>query len=446
MEVYLLPRYNYHLRNLITPLMVKKIAISLIILAVLAGGYYFTQSQGTKETAEITIRVRRDNLKINVTVSGELEAKNSVNVMGPTGLQSARVYQVKIDDIVPEGKVVKKGDFVAALDRSELLEKIREEELDYEESLNKYEQTRIDTAIDLRAQRDKLVNAEYDVQEKQLILEQSQYEPPATIKQNELDLEKAKRTLSQGKQEYELLRQKSTSQMAQAWAKFKDDKGDLSFLQELSQRFTINAPENGMVIYDRDWNGRKKEKGSQIQAWSPVVATLPDLSAMVSKTYVNEVDISRIQDGQTVELGLDAFPEKQLSGTVTHVANIGEQRPNSDAKVFEVTVEVHEADTTLRPAMTTSNMIITDYVEGVLLVPLEAVHNQGDSLTYVFQKNGFSAQRQEVALGAKGNDLVVVTDGLAEDDVVYLSIPKSAEEKPIALLVKSQPLTARGND
>ncbi len=426
--------------------MAKKIAIAFVILALLAGGYYFSQTQGTEETAEITTKVRRDNLKINVTVSGELEAKNSVNVMGPTGLQSARIYQVKIDDIVPEGKVVGKGDFIAALDRSELLEKIREEELDYEESLNKYEQTRIDTAIDLRAQRDKLVNAEYDVAEKQLILEQSQFEPPATIKQNELDLEKAKRTLAQGKQEYELLRQKSTSQMAQSWAKFKDDKGDLSFLQELSQRFTIKAPENGMVIYDRDWNGRKKEKGSQIQAWSPVVATLPDLSAMVSKTYVNEVDISRIKEGQTVELGLDAFPDKQLSGTVTHVANIGEQRPNSDAKVFEVTVEVHEADTTLRPAMTTSNMIITDYVEGVLLVPLEAVHNQGDSLTYVFQKNGFTTRRQEVALGAKGNDLVVVTEGLEEDDVVYLSIPKNAEEKPIALLEKSEPLTARGND
>ena len=432
--------------NLTTALMAKKVIIPLAVLAALIGGYYFTRSQGVEETAEITTEVRRDNLKIDVTVSGELEAKNSVSVMGPTGLQSARIYQVKIDDIVPEGKVVEKGEFIAALDRSELLEKIREEELDYEESLNKYEQTRIDTAIDLRAQRDKLVNAEYDVTEKQLILEQSQYEPPATIKQNELDLEKAKRTLSQGKQEYELLRQKSTSQMAQAWAKLKDDKGDLSFLQELSQRFTIKAPENGMVIYDRDWNGRKKEKGSQIQAWSPVVATLPDLSAMVSKTYVNEVDISRIKEGQTVELGLDAFPDKQLSGTVTHVANIGEQRPNSDAKVFEVTVEVHEADTTLRPAMTTSNVIITDYVEGVLLVPLEAVHNQGDSLTYVFQKNGFTTRRQEVALGAKGNDLVVVTKGLEEDDVVYLSIPKNAEEKPIALLEKSEPLTARGND
>ncbi len=105
-----------------------------------------------------------------------------------------------------------------------MLEKVREEELEYEESLNKYEQVRIDTAIDLRTQRDKLVNAQYDVQEKQLILEQSQFEPPATIKQNELNLEKAKRTLTQLGQEYELLKRKSVSQVAQAYAKFKDAK------------------------------------------------------------------------------------------------------------------------------------------------------------------------------------------------------------------------------
>ena len=427
--------------------MIKKIAIPLVMLAVLVGGYFFFRTQDSEESNDITAQVTRENLKIDVTVSGELEAKNSVNVMGPNGLMSARVYRIKIDDIVPEGKVVEKGDFVANLDRSELMEKIREEELDYEESLNKYEQVRIDTAIDLRTQRDKLVNGQYDVEEKQLILEQSQFEPPATIKQNELNLEKARRTLIQLEQEYKLLQRKSVSQVAQAYAKFKDAKGDLKFLQDLSAQLTVKAPENGMVIYDRDWNGKKKEKGSQIEAWRPIVATLPDLSAMVSKTYVNEVDISRIKQGQKVEIGLDAFPEKQLSGTVTQVANIGEQRPNSDAKVFEVTIKVNEVDTTLRPAMTTSNMIITDYIENALLVPLEAVHSQGDSITYVFHKNGFSATRREVALGAKGNDMVEITDGLEEDDVVYLSVPKNAEDKPIALLEnKPQPLTDKGND
>ena len=278
-------------------------------------------------------------------------------------------------------------------------------------------------------------------------MDQSQFEPPATIKQNELELAKAKRALEQARQEYTLLREKSTSEMAQAGAKLKDDQRDLTKLQNLLKELNIMAPENGMVIYDRDYDGRKRAKGSQINAWRPLVATLPDLSTMVSRTYVNEVDISRIQLNQEVAIGLDAFPEKQLSGKVTQMANIGEQRPNTDAKVFEVTVEVNENDTTLRPAMTTSNAIITNYIENVLLVPLEAIHSQGDSLTYVFKKNGLATVRQEINVGPKGNDMIVIAKGLDEDDEVFLSIPRNAEDKPIAYLDdEPEPLTDKGND
>ncbi|MEO0331061.1 MAG: efflux RND transporter periplasmic adaptor subunit, partial [Bacteroidota bacterium] len=373
--------------------------------------------------------------------------KNSVQIMGPNGLPQARIYQVNIDDIVSEGTVVKKGDMVARLDASELMDKIREEELEVEESMNKYEQTQIDTAITLREQRDKIINLQYDLEQKKLILEQSKFEPPATIKQNELDSEKAERALEQGKQEYQLLRRKSVSEMAQSSTKLLDDQRDLEKLQRLLRELTITAPENGMVIYVRDWDGSKKGKGSQIRTWDPRVATLPDLTSMISRTYVNEVDISRVTTGQEVEIGLDAFPDKKLTGKVTQVANIGEQRPNSDAKVFEVTVEVNENDTTLRPAMTTSNAIITNYIEDVLLVPLEAIHSQGDSLTYVFKKSGLSTVKQQINLGTKGNDMVVVAQGLEENDEVFLSIPNNAEDKPIAYLEEEpKPLTDRGND
>ncbi len=427
--------------------MLKKILIptAVILLAVVL--YFWLGDQGTEEAADLLTNVNRTDLKIDVTVSGELQARNSVNIMGPTGLRNARIYQIKIDDIIPEGTVVKKGDYVARLDNSELGNKIRDEELDVEESLNRYEQTRIDTAINMREQRDQLFTLQYDLEKRKLELEQSQYEPPATIKQAELELEKAKRALEQGKEEYQLILRKSRSEMAQAVANLKDDQMDLKQLQDLMKEFMIRAPENGMVIYERERNGRKKGEGSQISAWDPVVATLPDLSSMVSLTYVNEVDISRVKVGQDVEIGLDAFPEKQLTGRVTQVANVGEQRPNSDAKVFEISVLVNESDTTLRPAMTTSNMIITDYIENVLVVPLEAIHSQGDTLTYVFKKSGLSSIKQQVALGPKGNDMVVIENGLLEEDVVYLSTPADPDSKQIAYLEgKPQQLTDKGND
>jgi hypothetical protein len=425
----------------------KKLIIPIVALVLAIGAYFYFSDQGDETEQDILTSVQRTDLQLDVTVTGELQAKNSVNIMGPTGLRNARIYQVKIDNIVPEGTVVEKGGYVARLDNSELSNKIREEELEYQESLNVYEQTQIDTAINLREQRDKLINLQYDKEQKKLTLEQSQYEPPATIKQAELELEKADRALEQAREEYDLLLRKSRSEMSQASAKLQDDKMDLDQLQDLLKDFVIKAPENGMVIYEREWDGRKKGEGSQISAWEPVVATLPDLSSMVSKTYVNEVDISRIQAGQQVEIGLDAFPDKRLSGVVSEVANVGEQRPNSDAKVFEISVLINESDTTLRPAMTTGNTIITDYIENVLVVPLEAIYSQGDSLTYVFKKKGLSTVKQQIALGAKGNDMVVIEDGLVEDDVIYLSTPSNPDEKQIAYLEEEpQPLTEKGND
>ncbi len=410
-----------------------------MIVAVLAAAYYFFSGEGVEEEKNILATVKRDDLRIDVTISGELEAKNSVSIQGPSGLRNADIWQVKIDDIVPEGTEVKKEDYVARLDNSELGEKIRGKQLELEESKNNYEQMQIDTAITLREARDKLINLQYDLEQRKLELEQSQFEPPATIKKAELELEKAKRAVSQGKKEYKLQKNKAVSQMAQATAKLKDNQGDFAMLEELSQKFVIRAPENGMVIYERDWNGSKKAKGSQISGWDPSVATLPDLSSMVSKTYVNEVDISRVRIGQQVNIGLDAFPEKKLTGKVTKVANIGEQKPNSDAKVFEVTIDVNESDTTLRPAMTTSNMIITDYLEKVLIVPLEAIHSQGDSLTYVFKKDGLVTVKQEIVLVKKGLDMGVIERGLKEEDVVYLSVPTNPDDKQVAYLEEEQP-------
>src|SRR4029077_1800984 len=131
----------------------------------------------------------------------------------------------------------------------------------------------------------------------------------------------------------------------------------LKNIQEVMGSFTIKAPSPGMVIYIREWSGKKKGVGSQWNAWDNAVATLPDLTQMESQTYINEVDVRKLSVGQKVAITLDSDPSKRLDGTVKAVANVGEQRPNQDSKVFEVKIDVIKADTTLRPGMTTANAI-----------------------------------------------------------------------------------------
>jgi multidrug efflux pump subunit AcrA (membrane-fusion protein) len=224
--------------------------------------------------------------------------------------------------------------------------------------------------------------------------------------------------------------------MQEAASKVASDQNRLSFLETIMHQLNITAPEAGMVIYHRDWNGKKISSGSQIQTWRPIVATLPDLTTMVSKTYINEVDIRKVKKGQSVNIGLDAFPDKELKGSVIDVANVGEQKPNSDSKVFEVTIELQESDTTLRPAMTTSNIIIADVIQDAVFVPLECLFSQGDSITYVLKKNRLGLTKQQVMTGPSNENEIVIEKGVSREDRLLLSLPDGVQDKDINMLTE----------
>ncbi|RLD25027.1 MAG: RND transporter [Bacteroidetes bacterium] len=409
------------------------ITTGLLVGLVLIFIVYRSQS-GTASDNEVLVAAKYGEFVIDITTSGELEAKNSVEVLGPAGLRSAGIWQTSIDDIVAEGTVVKKGDYVARLDQSELMEKVQKEENDWQQSESKYEQVQLDTAMELRKARDEMINLEYDVRQKKIILEQSKFEPPATQQQAQIELEKAERAFNQAGEGYDLKKRKAVAQMREAYARMSDDKNKLDFLLKLQGKFDIVAPEDGMVIYERTWSGKKKGVGSTIEVWDLVVATLPDLTTMISRTYVNEVDIRIISEGQAVEVSLDAFPKKRLTGKVVKVANVGEQKPNTDAKVFQVDIEINESDTTLRPAMTTGNTIISEVLTEVVFVPLESLHSQGDTLTYVLVKDGVSFHRQEVEVGKSNDDEAIILKGIEKGKFVYLSNPENFESAELKIL------------
>ena len=285
--------------------------------------------------------------------------------------------------------------------------------------------------------REEIINLEYDLQEKQITLKQSQYEPPALIRQAEINLEKAVRALSERKESYTIKIKKSQAKMQEAAANLGKDTRQHEMLTKLAEGFNIMAPEDGMVIYEREWNGKKKTTGSEVGAWDPTVATLPDLSKMISKTYVNEVDIRKVRVDQQVNISLDAFPDKKLTGVIIEVANVGENLPNTDSKVFEVRIEMNEMDSTIRPGMTTGNNIIASSVEDVLFIPLEAVHSQEDTLVYVYKKSGWRLSKQEIRIGKRNENFVIVTSGLEEGEDVLLSTPEDRTDMTVELLAEN---------
>ena len=241
-------------------------------------------------------------------------------------------------------------------------------------------------------------------------------------RQAEIDYERAERALDQAKKSLDTKTKQAVAKLSIAQAELGRQQNNLKMVQDAISGFTINAPSPGMVIYVREWNGKKKGVGSQWGPWDPTVATLPDLTQMESDTYVNEVDVRKLAVGQNVEISLDADPTRKLAGKVTAVANVGEQRPNQDSKVFEVKIDVLKPDTTLRPGMTTSNAIETASIPNVLSIPLEAVVNEG-GYSWVYKKDGRSAVKQQIETGMLNDNEIVVRRGLTKDDRVLLAPP-----------------------
>jgi multidrug efflux pump subunit AcrA (membrane-fusion protein) len=398
------------------------------LLSALTGGAVFLLlgwlilRPGAVASSEILVRPVFGQFLVTVTTSGELQAKSSINIMGPEQARAANIWQMKLTNIVPEGTVVKKGVFVADLDKSEIMGKFKDSQLSVQKFEAVYLQAKLDSALTLSQARDELVGLQYSQEEKRLAMEQSVYEAPAMKRQAEIEYERAQRNFEQAKRNYVTKTKQAIAKAQAAELDLMKERQRMELYQTAMQGFTILAPADGMVIYAREWGGQKKVVGSTVNAWDPVVATLPDLREMESITYISELDIQKLALKQTVKIKLDADPNKVLTGTVTSVANIGEQRPNSDSKVFEVRITVDKSDTTLRPAMTTGNEILVAKLDSVLSVPLECVHTES-GLTYVFKKSGRSVVKQEVALGMLNENATVVTRGLAAQDELLLATP-----------------------
>ncbi|HVN56914.1 MAG TPA: efflux RND transporter periplasmic adaptor subunit [Bacteroidales bacterium] len=408
--------------------MKKRIIIAaIVVLVAVIAIIVINRVSSRKSVTNLYAVATKGQFDIIVTTTGELQAERSTDISGPDFSQTRniRFMDIKIQDLIPEGTEVKKGDYIATLDRTSFDNTLKDE-LDKQTTYNQnLEVKTLDTAVTLSNLRDNIKNLGFSVEEAAITLEQSKYEPPTTIRQAEIALDKAKRSLDQAIKGYSLKVEQAKSDMRNLQRQISDQNQRVSDLQRILANFIIKAPSDGMVIYKRDRTGAKRKLGSSISPWDNVVATLPDLSTMISKTYVNEIDVSKVKQGQKVTIMVDAFPERKYTGIVTSVANIGEQLPNADAKVFEVQINLNGSDPILRPSMTTGNKIVTKTIDDVIFVPLESVQSGSDSIPFVFRKD---KTKQVVLLGESNENSVIIEKGLKQGELVFLSTPEGGDK------------------
>jgi len=283
----------------------------------------------------------------------------------------------------------------------------------------------LDTTVTLTSLRDAIKNQAIAVEEVAITLEQSKYEPPATIRQAEINLNKQQRALEQKIKNYKLRKARALTNIRTYKRQLADGQALVDNLQSFLAQFTVKAPSQGMVIYKEEFNGTRRKSGSQVNPFDRVIATLPDLTSMISKTFVSEIEVNKIQKGQKVIMTIDAMPGKSWTGSVENVANIGEVLGNSDAKMFEVIIKVDGINSELRPAMTTYNKIIINSYDNVVYIPTECIHTGTDGIPYVYKKN---KTKQIVVLGEMNDKNTIIKQGLEAGTSLYLIAPDEADK------------------
>jgi len=190
-------------------LIIAGIVVVVAVIALIIIG----KATAKKDISTLFATAEKGQFEILVTTTGELQAEFSTDIRGPEMTQSRNIrsMDIKIQDLVAEGTEVKQGDYIAALDRTSFDNSLKDE-LERLETLNtSFQMKLLDSAVTLSNLRDNIKNQVFSVEEAGITLEQSKYEPPTTIREAEINLDKAKRTLEQLQRSYELRYQQAKS-------------------------------------------------------------------------------------------------------------------------------------------------------------------------------------------------------------------------------------------
>lgn len=409
------------------------VPLALVVLTLVV----YALATRDKEKEPDVVRVEQGVFEIVVSGTGELEALESTNIMIPDVLadRTVRIRSIAINDIVREGSVVNRGDYVATLDPGDVEERIRSTEDALEMYRNNLDNAKIDSSLVLSGARDEIRQASDLVLDREIRLEQSVYESEAVQRQAQISLETAQRSLEQRQRNYRQLVRRHEMFIQRAADNLKDQEEQMEMLLQLKRDLYITAPSSGLVVYARAGNGEKIRVGSHVSRWSPMIATLPDLATLQSVVYVQEIDISKIKPGLQVRVRIDAFPEEEFSGVVTRVANVGQEVPGEFFSAFKVEVKVNSNGKLLLPGMTSTNNIVVESVRDALIVPRLAVFSDAELGSYVYKREGLSGVvKQQISTLGDNDHFYRLSEGLSRGDRVLLHPPSREERLTVRLL------------
>jgi len=225
------------------------------------------------------------------------------------------------------------------------------------------------------------------------------------------------------------------ARFSSAERKFNLERVKLADINEQLDFATIRAELPGMVVYGAADQNQMRYRGSSnqeaIQEGATVrerqaILTIPDMREMAVKTNIHESAVQRVAVGQAVRVGIDAFPDEELTGVVTKVAVVADSANsfmNPDLKVYPTTIKIEGTYDWLRPGMSAEVEILVAKLEDVIYVPLQAV-TYWDDKRVVYVDNFGNPEQREVEVGTFSDSFIEITAGLRAGDEVLLLPPQ----------------------
>jgi HlyD family secretion protein len=220
---------------------------------------------------------------------------------------------------------------------------------------------------------------------------------------------------------------KAEAGLIQIQSQLKAKEAALQQVRNELEKTAIRAPFDGIVIHFetfRDGEKRKPRIGDSVLVNQPILY-LPDITHMVVKTKVREIDLHTVALDQQGVIQVDAYPDRRFTGRLTFIGAVAvaEASGLGKEKYFQVVFDLTEEDARLRPGMTCRLSLVSRSVTQVLAVPIQAVFSEEQkAFCYVMKKQG-SFERRQVTVGSQNADVVEIAEGLREGEKISMTKP-----------------------
>ena len=373
-------------------------------------------AQSATAGATGTFKVARQDFVRSVRLNGTVEAVEATTIAAPR-LAGQNNNSLVIMRLIKAGTTVKPGDPLIEFDRQDQLRNAldrRAELSDFEQQIKKRE---ADEVAAKATDDSTLMQAGSTLEKARLELVKNDMLPKIQAEKNDLAFEEAQAKLKQLQETYDLKRRAAAADIR--ILEIRRNRAETNMKQAASnaERMLITSPLPGVAVvkttFKNGGNMVEFMEGDEVRPGQAVVEVV-NPAVMRVRARVNQADMNDLRVGQTVRVGLDAYPDLTFAGTIDQVSPIGQQSTLSPkVRNFIVLVLVKGAHPNLMPDLTASLDVELERIPGVLVVARDAVVFEGEH-AYVRVQRGGRLERQDVTVGAMNTHEAIVSSGLQE--------------------------------